>query len=181
MNKDDLIFYGMKPSVDNITFLDYPMPTGHAVTVYFTGCSNGCPNCHNPHLQKSGKVYDQMTYDEFVSELHDVLRRARTDRVVLMGGDPLFEQNREFTKYLIENNNGILFCVYTGYDWDYASEWAYGAVFIKCGPYREDLKQESCKTDSYMQFSSKNQELYTLDFDSSYVKVSYNGRVSFND
>ena len=182
MSKQNLVFYGMTPSIDHITFLDYPEPTGHAVTVYFTGCSNGCYNCHNPQLQQTGKVYNQLYYDEFLARLKEVLRRASTKKVVLMGGDPLFEQNREFTKYLIEQNcKDILFCVYTGYDWLEAKNWTKGAEYIKTGRYEEAHKQTSEKTSDYMQFASSNQELYKQFVGDEYMKISNNGRVNFND
>ena len=182
MSKYNLIFFGMEPSIDNLTFLDYPEPTGHAITVFFTGCEMGCKNCHNPQLQKKGKVFSSLYYDEFISKLREVIRRVATNRVVLMGGDPLDPQNREFTKYLVEQNcSDIRFCVYTGYDWLLAKNWTKGARYVKCGNYREDLKQISEKTGEYMQFSSSNQELYKQFLGDEYMKISNNGRVEFND
>ena len=181
MGKYKPIFYGMKPSIDNITFLDYPEPSGHAVSVYFTGCSMKCPNCQNPQLQKRGKVYEQYYYDEFVTLLKEVLKRACTNRVVLLGGDPLDIQNRDFTQYLIHNNSEIRFCVYTGFDWELAKGWTQGARYVKTGRYIEDLSQVSEKTGEYMQFASSNQELYKHFIGDEYMKISTNGRVYFND
>ena len=181
MSELNLIFYGITPSAENITFLDYPEPYGHAVSVYFTGCSMKCPNCQNPQLQKRGKVYNQYYYDEFISLLKEVLKRACTNKVVLLGGDPLDVQNRDFTQYLIHKNPDISFCVYTGFDWKIARGWTQGARYVKTGGYMEELKQKSEKTGEYMQFASSNQELYKQFIGDEYMKISNNGRVYFND
>lgn len=181
MSKLNLLYYGLKPSIDNVTFLDYPEPTGHAVSIFFTGCSLNCKDCQNPLLQKRGKVYEQYYYDEFVAQLREVLQRASTDKVVLMGGDPLYIQNREFTRYLINKEKDLKFCVYTGFDWELAKRWTSGARYIKCGRYMEELKQKSEKTGDYMQFASSNQELYKQFIGDEYMKISNNGRVNFND
>lgn len=177
----NLVYYGMKPSIDNVTFLDYPEPVGHAVSVFFTGCSMNCKDCQNPQLQEEGKVYEALYYDEFILMLREVLKRASTRKVVLMGGDPLHEQNREFTKYLIEQNKDLCFCVYTGYNWDIAKRWVIGARYVKCGGYKPELKQKSEKTETYMQFASSNQELYKQFLGEEYMKISNNGRVCFYD
>lgn len=182
MSKQNLIFYGFKPSIDNITFLDYPEPTGHAVTIYFTGCGMNCRNCQNPQLQRKGKVQDQLYYDEFVLLLKEVARRACTKKIVLMGGDPLDPQNREFTQYLLnDKGNEFSFCVYTGYSWLEAKGWTKGAKYVKAGNFREDLHQISEKTADHMQFASSNQELYKQFLGDEYMKISNNGRVNFND
>ena len=182
MNKLQCFFFGMKPSVDSITFLDYPEPTGHAVGVYFTGCSMKCEDCQNPQLQKKGKVYEKMYYDDFISLLKEVLGRAYTNKVVLLGGDPIDLQNREFTRYLIEQNcKEIDFCVYTGYDWNQTKRWINGAKYVKCGRFDNSLLQKSEKTEHYMQFASSNQELYKKMTGDEYMKISNNGRVDFND
>ena len=178
MSRTFLRFYGISPSVDNITFLDYPEPTGHAVTVFFTGCGMKCKGCQNPRLRERGKVEDCLFYDEFVDRLREVLHRARTNRVVLMGGDPIDIQNREFTCQLIQDLTEIKFCVYTGHDIDLAKRWAKGAVYIKSGVYDETLKQKSEKTETYMQFASSNQSLYKL-VGEDYKNISKDGRIEF--
>lgn len=179
-----IYFYGMKPSVASISFIDYPSPYGHSVGVYFTGCHHMCKGCQNPELQEHGQIYEKLTLEEFISLLKEVAHKARTNKVVLLGGDPLDPQNREFTKSLIESLSGEFdFCVYTG---NRPSEedmgYAYGARFIKFGVYKEDLKQDSVKTGDYMQFASSNQELYRMNEEThSYDKVTENGRYYFNE
>lgn len=180
MSRTLLRFFGISPSVDNITFLDYPEPTGHAVTVFFTGCGFRCKNCQNQRLRERGKVEDCLFFDEFVDRLEEVLHRARTNKVVLMGGDPIDIQNREFTYELIQNlKDSIDFCVYTGHDISFAKRWVKGARYIKSGTYEEDLKQKSEKTETYMQFASSNQSLYRLTEDGIYEDISKDGRIEF--
>lgn len=174
-------FYGYCPSIDNLTFLDYPEKGGHALTIFFSGCDWNCRGCQNKQLQDLGVVKDCIPYSEFVSILKETCLRLRTNNVVLMGGDPLHPQNREFTKKLIDElKDEYNFCVYTGYIIAYAVPWAFGAKYIKTNGYDERLSQKSEKTSEYFQLASSNQQVFKFT-NNKYEEISKNGRIYFND
>jgi len=52
------------------------------------------------------------------------------------------------------------------------------AEYIKCGQYDISQKQDSFKTDTFIQFASFNQELYKK-IENNYVLVSKNGKYYF--
>ena len=103
--------------------------------------------------------------------------KNNTNKLVLSGGDPLSEHNREFTKQLLIYNNYFDICVYTGNQVsDVRQMGVYGFKYIKCGKFQNDKFQQQTKTDEYMTLSSTNQKLY----DSEYNLVSSNGIITFD-
>ena len=153
-------FYGKTPSINNHSFLDYPSQDD-CLTIFFTGCTHNCKDCQNPELQRVGIVYDKLSFKEFVTTLKDVAFRLRTTKIVLQGGDPMHDQNRLFTKQLMDElHTEYDFCVYTGYDYDQVKNYTTNAKFVKAGLFKIDKFVTPEKTDTYMQFASTNQELY---------------------
>jgi len=173
---DNLIFYGKEPSINNVSFLDYPSKDGSCLTIFFTGCEHACPECHNLELQKTGKVYQTMKMEEFITSIITICKRLRTNKVVFQGGDPLHPQNRNFT-YCALNELEVLgynTCVYTGYEYSIIKDFVKAAIFVKCGKFNKALFINPEKTDDYIQFASSNQTLYKLK-----KLVSKNGRFNF--
>lgn len=168
------VFYGKEPSIDNLSFMDYPTQE-HCLVVFFSGCSHNCKGCHNPELQKTGRVIDEMDCDTFLDRLRATASRLRTNKISLEGGDPLHPQNRMFTKWLLEECKGEFdFIVYTGYEYEQIREYVQEAKFVKCGRFDKTRYVEPRKTDEYMQFASTNQKLYKEG-----VLVSENGKYEF--
>ena len=163
-NKDDI--YVTYPF--NFSSLDYPDNYSFCITVYFLGCAHNCIGCHNKQYKNYNKDLGNVkvfNYKEFELELLEALKRNRTNKCVLMGGDPLYKENIHITKQLISNNPDIEFTIYTGHNIDYVkSNKIDGFKFIKCGLYDEKLKQKSEKTNDYFILSSTNQALYNQDF-----------------
>ena len=159
------------------TFLDYPSPEGNAVLVYLTGCEHHCPNCHSPILQKIQDYID--TPEELTEKITDYCKRADTNKIVLLGGDPLHPANLELTRYIL-NKIGKThdICVFTGYDIDYVKENKLtGAKYWKCGLFIQEQARKSGKTDTEYTLASPNQNFY----DENYNQISQNGILNFNN
>lgn len=146
------------------------------------GCDNNCINCHNPKFKDYfiNNETIQLFYPQALSEkIGKYMGLYRTDKIVISGGDPLSKYNIFKVKILLQNlyaNSTNNVCIYTGKDIEYVKKAEVkGFKFIKCGKYIEELKQESIKTDEYIQFASSNQGLY----DSNYNLLSENGRYYF--
>lgn len=167
------------------SFLDYPSPEGSCISLYMTGCEHNCLGCSNPDFQnyyymnddiKSFSGENQISY--LIDDIMYYSKKYRTNKICLMGGDPLFRKNIKETQYLInELKDTYDFCIYTGYSIDYVKQNKIieGFKYIKCNTYKEELKVMSEKTDEYIQFASTNQELY----DSELNLLSVDGRFYF--
>lgn len=162
------------------SFVDYPDNESVSLCVVMMGCIHHCVNCQNPLFQNVN--YNEGTrvvsVSELKSELIELCKRNRTNKIVLSGGDSLFPGNIDFTKELInEMKDEYDFCVYTGYEIDYVKENnVKGFKFVKCGRYIDSQKRQSDKTDEKIIFASPNQTLYNGD----YELLSKNGVYYFN-
>lgn len=164
------------------TFLDYPDNISHAVLVYFLGCEHPCYACQNIYLKDLNYSKGVVSYDIYRTLAQDIeenLNKYRTNKIVLSGGDPLFKNNINFVRLFLHyaNLSGWDVIVYTGYDIEYVKEkYIENFTYIKCGQYDLSKKQESKKTNDYIQFASKNQKLYN----SKYELISDDGKYYFN-
>lgn len=163
------------------SFIDYPSPDDIALTVYFMGCTHRCIGCFNPDFQDFNHKDNytmRIPFEEFCITLDTYAERFRTNKVVLLGGDPLAGDNCLFTKAILERNLNYDICIYTGYTCDYIQKIDLRNFrYIKCGQYYPELKQESIKTDKYIQFASSNQCLYN----SNLKLLSQSGRFNFEE
>lgn len=159
------------------SFLDYPSKDGMCLSLYFTGCLGICPGCHNKELQDPN-FGAEFSISKLINIIPYEAERLRTNKITLLGGDPLYPKNLEFVKeLLIRLGNEFDFCVYTGYDLAYVKlNNVKNFKYLKTGLYNEYFKQESVKTDDYFQLASSNQEIYDRDFN----LLSTNGRMIFN-
>lgn len=169
------------------TWLDYPDNESLSVILYVLGCDNNCLDCHNSDFKyKEGN--NNTTIIKPVSIIADIVKQTVntyiTDKLVITGGDPLEEFNVKEVKellfllhsYYYNINKKLDICIYTGKDIDYVKRLNLKYfTYIKCGNYRNWLKQESEKTNEYIQFASSNQKLY----DSNFNLLSKNGRYYF--
>lgn len=167
------------------TWLDYPDNESLSVLVQVLGCDHKCLNCSNPKLQdfsgegldKGSSLISYISWNApgfFYSALENKCKSLKTNKVVIGGGDPLYKENLPFIKSFLEwHGNKFDICLYTGHDINYVIDnKIQGFTYIKCGVYNEKLKQKSEKKDNYMQWGSKNQELYNEYFD----LLSHEGR-----
>lgn len=159
------------------TFLDYPSPDDMAVIVFLSGCTHNCPGCQNITLQKT-VTHTEEEIGQIIAHIVELCERNGTNKVVLSGGDPLSPSNINVTKqvcYYLGETFDI--CIYTGYSVDEVKEMdIIGFKYIKCGKFDNKHLQKSEKTDDYIQFVNKTQNLY----DSNYRQLSYEGRFNFN-
>lgn len=152
------------------TFLDFPDNESLSVIVFTEGCSHNCPGCQNKESQVQ-HAETLITKEKFLQEILNRCERNQTHKVVFSGGDPFYHSNGneqlidilETIDYL--ERKGFDCCVYTGYEFSKVKEIyeAYGKrligpKFIKCGCYREDLKDINAgKTDGCFTLASINQ------------------------
>ena len=185
----------------NVTFLDWPDNKSDAIILFFIGCNHRCRGCHNSYLSSINwlKEYssivpnkDRLDIDNYIlfnkdnngvkaycNFIKSICDKNRTNKIILQGGDPLFDNNVEFVKktndILIEDNVEI--CIYTGYDIDYVQKNNIKSTFFKCGKYDDTQKQLSEKTDEKFSLASRNQNFYN----SNYEKISENGIILFKE
>ena len=159
------------------TWLDYPSPDGNAVIIYMTGCEHRCPGCHSPLLQKV-RPYDEDN-ETMLSRIITYAKRADTNRLIFLGGDPLHPSNIELTTFLVNNlKDDFDICIFTGYNINYVKNLNIkGVKYWKCGTYDQTQARQSKKTDKEYILASPNQDFY----DSEYNKLSENGILSFNN
>lgn len=162
------------------SFIEYPDNKSIVATLWFTGCSHNCLNCSNPQFQE----FKELPEDWF-SQVLNYLKRLKTNKLVLCGGDPLFEKNISYTKELLSDTD-LEICIYTGSPIDIVKEkfsdiLKYKTLkYIKCGPFIQQKYAEPIKTDECMQLSSTNQEMYKVE-DGECIKISDNGKINFTE
>lgn len=104
----------------NITDCDIANGRGVRVTLYVSGCSHRCPQCHNPESWNcnNGKIFTQDT----LKLIFSLLDRPYIDGITLSGGDPLFSGNREdilkICKEIKKNFPDKNIWMYTGYEYE---------------------------------------------------------------
>jgi len=145
------------------SFLDYPDNFSLCVVFYMPGCDRNCLDCQNKELQDF-QVYDGI--EKFSEIILGFCKRAKTNKLCLQGGDPLFKHNLFLTKHLLDELSSQLdICIYTGAEKnEIEGSGLKGFKFIKGGRFIKDLYIGSEKTDKYMQFASKNQFLLDSNF-----------------
>jgi len=161
-----------------ITWLDYPDNESLAVIVYFLGCENNCVNCHNPTFKyPDNPKARNVTIKQLYNDLFEFCKKHQTYKIIFTGGDPCSSYNIDFVRRFVSSYGNIFnICIYTGYDIaEVKKKEIKGFTYIKTGPYKEELKQESLKTDDYIQLASTNQEFYNKN----YSLKSRNGRMNF--
>lgn len=93
---------------------------GVRVTLWTSGCSHHCKNCHNPETwnEKAGQLFDSKA----IQEIYNELSKPYISGLTLTGGDPLYPKNRETIGDLVKEvkrrfpNKNIW--LWTGYKWN---------------------------------------------------------------
>jgi len=148
------------------TFIDYPDNSSYAISIYFCGCSHGCSGCHSKEL-KDFYSGTEVSPDELYELIDRMVDFNRTNKLVFIGGDPLFNKNvGGVNNFIKKYGHKYDICIYTGYDINHVLSLRLNSNFkyIKCGTYDINLKQQSFKDDSKMVFASRNQKLYDNKF-----------------
>jgi organic radical activating enzyme len=163
------------------TFIDYPDNESIAVLIYFMGCDKNCKGCHNPGFRNPyfSTGTKSINTETIVNEIESFCARNKTNKIVLSGGDPFYPTNIDGVKEIIKSlTDRYKIIAYTSYEKEYIiSNNITGFTYIKSGVYNHDLYQTPEKTDSFIRFSSKNQNLY----DSNLQLISSNGIYYFKE
>lgn len=141
------------------TFLEYPDNKSIATIFYFCGCDRFCKGCHNTNLQN----FVEFDAQEVISAIKNYCSRINTNKVVLCGGDPLYQKNLPITKEVLSilSNQGYDICIYTGADIEEVKNLNLtGFKYIKCGIFDANQYIGSKKNDDYLQLATRNQKLY---------------------
>lgn len=94
---------------------------GLRVTLFVSGCSHQCKECHNPQTwnHESGEEFSSEAYNEIVEQL----KKPYVDGLTLSGGDPLYEKNLMSIHALVTTikknfpHNKTIW-IYTGYKFE---------------------------------------------------------------
>ena len=161
------------------TFLDYPSPDDIAIVVIMSGCEHHCIGCQNPLLQKLHEDWKNGQISDIIEEVKVLCKRNETNKIVLSGGDPLHPCNRNLTSQIcsvLGPTHDI--CIYTGYPYlEVKNMQIKGYKYVKCGKFDKDNMQISEKTDDYIQFVNKTQNL----FNEAGEQLSIEGRFYFTN
>ena len=137
-----------------------------SVEIFVQGCSRKCKGCHNPETWdfKGGEKHDVIT---FLSELRSKIDKFGdliTD-IYISGGDLLCLPDHEanlFSDFVRTYFHDKKLWLYTGCndtEEDPLPVWIWEIYdVIKCGSYREDLKQEGFPASSNQRIYRKNKE-----------------------
>ena len=174
----------------NETFSDYPTPDDIAVIVYFQGCEHNCKNCQNKELQicedKNAK-----TLEETYNLILNYCKRAATDKIVLSGGDPFYNKNKEQLKDMLSlisilESSNFQVCVYTGYSIEdikrlYKEYSSFiKPTYVKCGVYIEELRDPNMgKNDDSFILATKNQAFFKK-INNKFSQISQSNVLFFN-
>lgn len=151
----------------SLTWTDFPDKENVALIIFFTGCKNGCPGCHNPELQDFN-YGTKFTAVELFDKVKEMTLSKGITKIVLSGGDPFFQDEIELGLFLhLLHTNSYEICMYTGItDLENLKLrfWPYVAYY-KCGKYDERIKEKKWgKFRNKMVFATKNQKLYDRNF-----------------
>ena len=134
-----------------------------ALEIYVSGCSIGCPECHNPELQDPTKGSNYQTWiKKIVNKVmeFDIL----IENIWLLGGEPLDQDPNCLLDLLFAIRNlGKPLWLFTGYS-DINSinkDILHYLDFIKLGPYIACIKTEN-NIQHGVKLASSNQEIIDL-------------------
>ena len=169
------------------TFIDYPDNSGTpAIIIFMVGCSHNCPECQNEHLQNPNLnddtiiTVDDKQFSKIIDYYADLYR---TNKIVLSGGDPFFDDNKSFTiNWINQNNTKYDICVYTGYTFsEIENELPSNIKYLITGRYSKDNKNRNAgKNNDNFILISKNQEIWCWTTDK-YNRISKNGIITYNN
>ena len=159
-------------------FLDWPNPEDGCVVIFFSGCKHNCPGCQSPDLQNFETGFG-ISVPNLIRVIKEELKRQRTDKLALSGGDPLYQGKlvNKFLEELKKECPEVQTIIYTGFEFEEVITVLSTFDYVKTGVYREDLKQQSGKTNDRMTLASTNQKIWTFDG----KLLSKDGVIEFNN
>lgn len=155
------------------SFIDYPDNSSTCLVLFTPYCSHNCLGCHTIN-NLGNSVITSLEVEELSSLIKERLLSINSNKLCIQGGDPLHEKTIKDIKTLISLLPEVEICIYTGYDIKHVLDNNIKVEFVKTGKLEIELKQDSIKTEEFIQFASKNQELYRKE-----KLVSKNGKYFF--
>lgn len=98
-----------------IIYFDTANATGLSTVLFVSGCNHQCEGCFNPETWNSnyGKPYNRIVENRIINSLKPPIKN-----LVISGGDPLYENNRETILSLcmrVQHETEAKIILYTGY------------------------------------------------------------------
>lgn len=148
---------------DRYDLINNPGDDKAAFTLWFSGCSMNCKNCHNPELQSGdrGEEYDVKTV---LFAICNECTKQNIDTVVLLGGEPL-EQKFEDLNLLVNklHTYGYKIWLYTGWEFENIPEQIKDKLYtIKCGRYDDNLKCDGFPSSTNQRVFRKIDDVWKL-------------------
>lgn len=197
-------------SIFTESFSDYPDNKSTAIIIYFVGCSNKCPGCHNAstlvckdlieqecikHPEYICDIWDysrgnyninllkyiifkdddEINLDNFLDLMKNLSSRFHTNKFIFQGGDPLYIDNINLVKNILNKKGDFNICLYTGSSISKVKALKLSADFYKCGKFDSNHYQKPGKNEWQMSLASTNQNF----FNKKYKKISKNGILRF--
>lgn len=138
--------------------------SSRAIELYVSGCTVGCPGCHNPELWgfNRGDIWQAV-----LNRCSPSLSCSLFDRIWIMGGEPLDQERKEMLDmiYALKLFNKKLW-LWTSYELqDVANELNTGHFeYVKTGAYIQELPVKIVKAGNLdITLASSNQELHTVE------------------
>ena len=134
------------------------VPDELATSVYFSGCSIRCPDCHNKEYwdKKNGIL---MSDNQIMEKIDNPL----TSYVAFLGGEPT--DQIKFLLHLcqrVQKETDKKIALYTGREFEVLPEklLAFPSLIV-CGPYRKNLHQEGWPASSNQRVFKKKGQSWT--------------------
>lgn len=144
---------------------DFVNGEGVSTTLFLQGCPHHCIGCHNPETWDfSGGI--EIDEEELIKKISCALEKNGIRRnLSISGGEPLCDENLDFTKKLIQHIKSISpntkITIWTGYRYaDLLQDLKYGYILhsvytIITGPFIQELRDISLPLRG-----SSNQEVW---------------------
>ena len=95
--------------------------TGFTLTIYFAGCNHYCKGCFSQHTwdYNNGQEYS-------LEDIKNLILNSKWKNVTFLGGDPLFDKNRnevlELIRFIKAKTNKNIY-LWTGYLKEEVEQW----------------------------------------------------------
>jgi len=138
------------------SFID--IPDKIAISVYFSGCSIRCKNCHNKEIweKENGTLMED---DQLLRKIKD---NTLSEYVVFLGGEPT--DQLDFLIHMckrVKNEVKKPIAMYTGREFEILpDELLDNVCMVVCGPYREDLHQKGWPASSNQRVFKKKGNIW---------------------
>lgn len=140
--------------LDRYDMVNNPGDSTASFTIWFSGCSLRCKNCHNRKLWD--KRYGDRYHTEQVAKIaRATCNKLRLKSVVLLGGEPLQQDEQELLCLCrLLSDAGLKIWLYTGYTFDDINKNILKYIYtVKCGRYIDERRQDGFP-------ASSNQRVY---------------------